>query len=114
MKTIIILSFLCICKFSASAQATKENWNIPYEISADIFDAVDSNSGNINLSVFGGVVPYTYLWSTGATTQDLAGIAAGDYVVTVTDKTGRMVCFVYTVNSAAPDQNLEAGILNDK
>jgi uncharacterized repeat protein (TIGR01451 family) len=42
-------------------------------------------SGNIDLSVAGGIQPYTYTWSNGASVQDLNAIAAGQYSVTVTD-----------------------------
>jgi len=36
----------------------------------------------------GGTGPYTFLWSTGATTQDITVTAAGTYSVTVTDSKG--------------------------
>lgn len=42
------------------------------------------NNGAIDLSVSGGTAPFTYLWSNGASTQDLANLAAGTYYVTVT------------------------------
>lgn len=46
------------------------------------------NDGSVNLSVTGGTAPYTYAWSTGATTEDLTAVAAGTYIVKVTDATG--------------------------
>ncbi len=39
-------------------------------------------------SVSGGVAPYTYRWSNGATTPSVSNLAAGDYTVTVTDAGG--------------------------
>jgi gliding motility-associated-like protein len=46
------------------------------------------NNGSINLSVSGGIAPYSYLWSNGAVTEDLSGLTSGDYEVTVTDFNG--------------------------
>lgn len=46
------------------------------------------NNGAINLYVSEGIPPYTYLWSNGATTEDLENLEPGIYTVTVTDATG--------------------------
>jgi len=45
-------------------------------------------SGSINISVAGGTPPYTYFWSNGEDTQDIDGLAAGDYTGTITDANG--------------------------
>lgn len=47
-----------------------------------------SANGSINISVSGGTGSYTYLWSNGATTEDLANLNAGTFKVTVTDSSG--------------------------
>jgi hypothetical protein len=42
-----------------------------------------TNTGAINITPGGGVGNFTYLWSNGATTQDLNNIPAGTYTVTI-------------------------------
>jgi hypothetical protein len=44
--------------------------------------------GAIDLTVTGGIGPFTYAWSNGATSQDVSGLLAGIYTVTVTDSGG--------------------------
>jgi hypothetical protein len=58
-------------------------------------------SFSIDLSVTGGKTPYTYLWSTGATTQDLQNLNSGTYIVQVTDANGCVSSKELTVSPAA-------------
>ena len=48
-------------------------------------DTFGQNTGAINITVNGGMAPYTYSWSNGSTTQYLDSLIAGIYTVTVTD-----------------------------
>lgn len=50
----------------------------------------DAN-GAIDITVFNATLPVTYSWSNGATTEDISGIPAATYVVTVTDALGSVV-----------------------
>lgn len=59
------------------------------------------NSGSINITVTGGVSPYTYLWNTGANTQNLSGLSNGTYLVTVTDANG-CTSLVSSINITQP------------
>ena len=47
-----------------------------------------SNDGVIDVSVSGGTAPYAYQWDSGPTTKDLTGLAAGPYMLVVTDSLG--------------------------
>ena len=47
-----------------------------------------ASTGSINITVQGGTGPYTFAWSNGSTQQNLSNIAAGNYVVIVTDANG--------------------------
>jgi gliding motility-associated-like protein len=57
------------------------------------------NTGSIFITVNGGVFPYTFVWSNGATTQNIIGLTGGNYSVTVTDANGCTLVRTYNVNS---------------
>ncbi|MEJ7694127.1 SprB repeat-containing protein, partial [Daejeonella sp.] len=42
-----------------------------------------SSTASIDLKVTGGFAPYTYAWDNGKSSEDLAGLSAGSYTVTV-------------------------------
>ncbi len=46
------------------------------------------STGGVTASGSGGTSPYTYLWSTGATTNVISNLPAGVYTITVTDANG--------------------------
>ncbi|MCZ2337605.1 MAG: HYR domain-containing protein [Chitinophagales bacterium] len=57
----------------------------------------DQDNGSIDLTMNSGTSPYTYNWSNGATTEDVTGLAAGTYTVTITDDKGCSVIYNYTI-----------------
>lgn len=60
-----------------------------------------SADGSIDLTVSAGTAPFTFLWSTGATDEDLQGLAGGMYSVTVTDANGCTSQQAITVDAPA-------------
>ncbi len=50
--------------------------------------SVNANNGAVSTTVTGGTAPYTYSWSTGATTSSLSNLGPGTYTVTVTSSNG--------------------------
>jgi gliding motility-associated-like protein len=60
------------------------------------------SNGSVTLTVSGGTSPYTFNWDNGATTQDITGLAAGVYCVTVYDafQCSATICDTITEPSA--------------
>lgn len=82
----VVVSDSTGCSAEASFQITPES-DIALTGSVTAPACALSNGG-IDLVVSGGAAPYTYAWSTGAVTEDIAGIAEGVYQVRVTDARG--------------------------
>lgn len=57
-----------------------------------------ADDGSIDITVTGGVTPFTYNWGSSLpATQDQTGLAPGNYGVTVTDNTGCTVSASYVI-----------------
>lgn len=67
-----------------------------------------SANGAIDITPGGGIPALSYNWSNGATTQDVSGLPAGTYSVTVTDANGATAAVNNIVLSAASPLNASA------
>ncbi len=72
------------CTTVSSAQITQPNQLTASIIGTDI-QCNGGNNGQATLTVTGGILPYSYLWSNASTNQNQAGLSLGTYTVTVTD-----------------------------
>jgi hypothetical protein len=75
----------------------------PTVLTADITNTnafYTHTTGVIDVTVEGGVAPYTYSWNNGTTTQDITEAATGFYEVLITDANGCIVSANATVNAA--------------
>ncbi|HPE97285.1 MAG TPA: PQQ-dependent sugar dehydrogenase [Chitinophagales bacterium] len=70
-----------------------------FALTSDITDetALGVSDGSIDLTVTGGNAPYSISWSTGASSEDLSGLSADTYTVTVTDDLGCVQTGVFEV-----------------
>jgi MAM domain, meprin/A5/mu/Pregnancy-associated plasma protein-A/SprB repeat/Secretion system C-terminal sorting domain len=59
------------------------------------------NTGGAAVQPVGGQLPYTYLWSNGATTAAITGIGAGVYTVTITDQNACTITRSVTITQPA-------------
>lgn len=69
--------------------------------------------GEVVLSLYNGTAPYTYKWSNGATTQNVASLAKGDYWVQVTDANGNVANNRFTILGDADPSIVTAGLRMD-
>ncbi len=87
---------------------------------ADYFPGISAtqpnciNNGSLTSNPYGGIPPYSYLWSTGETTQTITGLAAGIYTLSLTDNSGCADISVtnFTLNSACANI-MEGTLFND-
>ncbi len=89
--------------------ATNQVYTVPFTINSPtpiINSAVVTNetctglhNGAIDLSTTGGTAPYTFSWVNADVAEDIAGLAGGDYIVTVTDANMCVEADTFTVVS---------------
>lgn len=99
---------------SCTAEATytvADNPNLPNPTAVPTQSTCDLPNGSINGGASGGVAPYTYSWSNGATTEDLANVLAGNYILTVTGANGCTNTISVDVANNNPPINLSATIV---
>ena len=96
--------------FGCSASSTY-NLNALYDYYV-FLQETDANcipNGTIQSSTYGGMAPYTYLWSNASTTANLTSLSTGNYTVTVSDSIGCQTLGHISVGSAC--QSVITGIV---
>ena len=75
-------------------------------MTANAVDCFGGNTGAASVSVSGGSLPYTYLWSNGATSASINNVPANTYTVTVTEANGCSFSNSITIDEA-PELNVD-------
>ncbi|MFK7781683.1 Ig-like domain-containing protein, partial [Psychroserpens sp.] len=73
--------------------------NLEIEATASNVNCPNDTNGIIDITVNGGALPYTYLWSNGSTDQDLSNVGPGTYSVTVSDANDCTIDIQRTINA---------------
>ena len=73
------------CSLDTSMVVAAASGPVIASATIDSVNCAGGNDGSIDITISSGTSPYTYLWSNGATTQDITGLTSGTYTVTVTD-----------------------------
>jgi len=90
----------------ANGETATGNWIVTppavLALSATVTNDSGSGNGAIDLTATGGTPSYSYLWSDTEMTQDISGLSADTYSVTVEDAHFCTVTGSWTVVSTAP------------
>ena len=97
----LLLSLSGLCPLLANA--------LSVDIYMQLQPVCNRECGWLYANTSGGVPPYTYAWSHGATTQEVKDLPAGTYTVTVTDATMETATDTYVLN-ALPNYGNGGGI----
>ncbi len=85
--------------------------SLSFNIINDI-DCAEDTDGEVQVSVSGGAMPYSYNWSNSTTASTLSSVSGGNYSVTVTDSLGCSI--VGTVSLNDPDTlEITSATVND-
>lgn len=98
---------------TATHTATVNNSNTSFTVSgiATPVTSCTSFNGGINVTV-SPIGNYNFLWSNGATGEDLTNISAGNYSLTVTDANGCLSTSEYVVANNAPTPIVTSNSIN--
>ena len=95
------------CLFSDTILISEPDSQVVSSILSNDLTTCFSSDGSIDLTVSGGILPYTFLWNTNDTTEDISNLTAGNYSVSITDSNGCL-----STNNVLIDQPSNGLLLN--
>ncbi len=76
------------CEISGSIDIINDAGNLNLDNYISTNEICSNGLGSIDISVSGGVSPYSYNWSNTSTDEDLASLSSGNYIATISDQNG--------------------------
>lgn len=89
------------CETTANASITQPETIIISGLSQNV-SCYSGINGSLDVSVSGGVQPYSYLWNNGQQTQDINTLVAGSYALVVTDNNGCTAGWIKEITQPQP------------
>lgn len=87
------------CTIQQSYTVVNNTGNMTISGSNITNEVCGNSNGGIDISISGGIQPYTYQWSNNASTQDISGVHAGNYNVTINDGNGCQLTQSYSITN---------------
>ena len=86
---VVTVSYNSICTQTASVYIDEPATSILTQLNVVEIECNGGNNASVDLSVSGGITPYTYQWNyNNLTTQDISTLSSGFYEVTISDGVG--------------------------
>ena len=89
------------CEVVESFEVNADQLEVQILVSSPI-SCNGAKDGALQAMGTGGAAPYTYLWNSGATSNILVNIGAGNYTVTITDNVGATTINSFTLEDPDP------------
>jgi hypothetical protein len=86
------------CQYSQTITITEPS---PLSVSSTTVDpsSCTNADGSVSIIVAGGTSPYSYLWNTSDTSQNISGLAVGSYTCVITDQNNCSFSCIANLNS---------------
>ncbi len=97
------------CTLSSSFDVTQPA--LPIIVNGTV-EGSSGSDGKVDITITGGVSPYTFNWSNGAFTEDITELAPGTYTIEVTDAKGCATSNVFTVPSLTGIAHVNAEVVS--